>query len=216
MSVLRLVAILLLAAVEAGAQTRLAKQEDVAALQSSTSSLGAGLGAETAARLAQDEAIAVSTNSLQDNIDAEAAARIAKDNEIAVATTSLASGGTPPNTLESSTTIKASLLISNGGHFVSSGTAPTILNCGTGATVVGNDIAGRVTWGTGAPGNCTIIFHTPFAAPPVCVANTSGVTFPPMMVTSAPTATQVGLDIDPSYGGNPGDKFWYICIGLGN
>jgi len=51
-------------------------------------------------------------------------------------------------------------------------TLPTVAgSCGTGPTIVGSDLAGKVTTGTGSPTSCTITFQKAFAVAPACVGN---------------------------------------------
>ena len=58
------------------------------------------------------------------------------------------------------------------GHVISSGTAPSVSSCGTGTpSVVGTDMAGVITTGTGSPTACTLNFVTPYVNSPVCVCS---------------------------------------------
>lgn len=53
-----------------------------------------------------------------------------------------------------------------------SGTAPALTSCGTSPTIVGTDVAGTVTMGTGTPTGCVITFNVAYAAaatPPHCL-----------------------------------------------
>ena len=53
-----------------------------------------------------------------------------------------------------------------------SGTAPVLTACGTTPAIVGTDVAGTVTMGTGTPTGCVITFNVPYAAaatPPHCL-----------------------------------------------
>lgn len=53
-----------------------------------------------------------------------------------------------------------------------SGTAPALTTCGTSPAIVGTDVAGTVTMGTGSPTGCVITFNVPYAAaatPPHCL-----------------------------------------------
>jgi len=55
-------------------------------------------------------------------------------------------------------------------HLRTSGPTPTLgAACGPGATIVGSEIAGEVTMGTGAPTSCTINFSVGYASPPLCI-----------------------------------------------
>lgn len=52
------------------------------------------------------------------------------------------------------------------------GTAPVLTTCGTSPAIVGTDVAGTVTMGTGSPTGCVITFNVPYAAsatPPHCL-----------------------------------------------
>jgi hypothetical protein len=72
-------------------------------------------------------------------------------------------GGTP--TLASGT---LSGLTHLAGHQDVTGTAPTLTSCGTSPSIVGSDIAGQVTMGTGTPTGCTITFASAYTAAPLC------------------------------------------------
>jgi hypothetical protein len=63
-------------------------------------------------------------------------------------------------------------IISN-AHIVTSGTDPTITaNCGTAPSVVGDDVNGRITVGTGGTAtSCTLTFAQAWATAPSCVSN---------------------------------------------
>lgn len=50
-----------------------------------------------------------------------------------------------------------------------SGTAPALTSCGTSPAIVGTDVAGTVTMGTGTPTGCVITFNVPYVAAPHCV-----------------------------------------------
>src|SRR5207244_1187370 len=60
------------------------------------------------------------------------------------------------------------------GHQIMTGTTPTVgsgaSDCGTSASIGGNDSAGRVTVGTSNGSQCTITFATSWPNPPVCSA----------------------------------------------
>lgn len=46
---------------------------------------------------------------------------------------------------------------------------PALTSCGTTPAIVGTDMAGTVTMGTGTPTGCVITFATPYASAPICV-----------------------------------------------
>ena len=62
------------------------------------------------------------------------------------------------------------LTITTTNHQVTSGTAPSLTSCGTGATVAGNDTNGRITVGTGGFTACVVTFAAAYATAPVCYA----------------------------------------------
>jgi hypothetical protein len=90
-------------------------------------------------------------------------------------------------------------------------------DCGTGATLVGSDDAGKVTLGTPDPtlpvtGTCTLTFGVPYSVnAPACSASneTNGGGFPAPMGTRTTTTTLV---LGSSTGSNPGDVISYVCI----
>jgi hypothetical protein len=90
-------------------------------------------------------------------------------------------------------------------------------DCGTGAAVVGSDVAGKVTIGTPDPtipstGTCTLEFSVPPLNPPACSAvnETNGGGFPAPMGTKTTTTT---LMLGSSSGWIPGDVVTYSCVG---
>lgn len=57
-------------------------------------------------------------------------------------------------------------------HLTTSGTAPSLGACGTSPSITGNDIAGKVTVGTGGIAtSCTITFASAYASAPHCFIN---------------------------------------------
>ena len=111
--------------------------------------------------------------------------------------------------------IAAALLLWPG----TSSAAPLLLgqDCGAGAQVVGSDVAGKVTIGTGSDANsCTLTFSLPFPNAPACTAmNETSSGAPPGPVGTV--TSRAGLLLDG--GGskavtlNPGDVVSYLCIG---
>ena len=97
--------------------------------------------------------------------------------------------------------------VQNSGHIVSSGTVPSVSSCGTGTpSVVGTDLAGIITTGTGSPTACTLTFASPYQTnAPVCVCSpNAGVS---CGVTSAST-TAVTFTLSVTETG-----INYICFG---
>jgi hypothetical protein len=88
-------------------------------------------------------------------------------------------------------------------------------DCGTGASIVGSDAAGKVTLGTPDPlipstGTCTVTFSVPYTNPPACSATneTNGGGFP--APTGAKT-TNTTIVLGSSGGSVPGDVISYTC-----
>ena len=78
-------------------------------------------------------------------------------------------------------------------------------DCGTGASIVGSDSAGKVTLGA-APSSCTLTFSVPYTNAPACTT------------TDETSGRGVGLATSPSgvvlngpYPFNAGDVIDYIC-----
>jgi hypothetical protein len=65
----------------------------------------------------------------------------------------------------------AAFTLSFDGRFmpVGSGTAPALTSCGTSPAIVGTDVAGTVTMGTGTPTGCVITFNVAYIAAPHCI-----------------------------------------------
>ena len=117
------------------------------------------------------------------------------------------------STTDPTGTMTERLRIDQYGHLIAPQTStPTLSNCGSGGTIVGNDISGQFTVGTGAT-QCTVIFAHTFAGtgftPQCSVTEHEGVPYNYAVVAAA----FIVNSIDPS--GNPitGTTFEYICIG---
>jgi hypothetical protein len=69
----------------------------------------------------------------------------------------------------------AAFTLSFDGRFmpVGSGTAPALTSCGTSPAIVGTDVAGTVTMGTGTPTGCVITFNVAYIAAPHCIVRGS-------------------------------------------
>jgi len=84
--------------------------------------------------------------------------------------------------------------------------APALASCGTGPTSSGNDVAGKITLGTGGATGCVLTFNSPWTNPPACVV-TNETTANLFRATS--TKTQVTF----SGTGLGGDVLAYLCLG---
>lgn len=97
--------------------------------------------------------------------------------------------------------------IDSAGHIRTAGTAPTLSACGVTPTILGNDIAGKVTTGSGVITSCTLTFDTAWTSAPACTVNDEtaiqlirGVsTTTTLIITSATAITSQVIS--------------YICIG---
>lgn len=110
--------------------------------------------------------------------------------------------------LDWSATAPNVILLENDPHLEVVGITPAVTSCGTGPTIVGNDIVGEVTVGTGAPTTCGITFFQAWNGPPVCniSSDTDQVTF-----TVARTTTDI--TINASAGLTAASKMTYHCVG---
>lgn len=83
---------------------------------------------------------------------------------------------------------------------------PSVTSCGTGATVSGSNIAGKITTGTGTVTSCTLTFSQAMPTTPVCMAtrSTTGITFG--VTTTTTSATILVSASSPSLTIN------YICV----
>jgi hypothetical protein len=84
-------------------------------------------------------------------------------------------------------------------------------DCGTGASMVGADAAGKVTLGYNAD-TCTITFSVAWPNAPACTATneTNGGGRPAMVGVST---TKTALRMDPKYPWLEGDVISYLCVG---
>lgn len=93
----------------------------------------------------------------------------------------------------------------SGGHLVLVTPAPTPSSCGSGPTIVGNDVGGTVTEGTGASG-CTLTFGSTYTTAPTCnISSEAGLGF-----TFATTATTLVIT---NVGALSSTKLDYFCSG---
>lgn len=86
-------------------------------------------------------------------------------------------------------------------------TAPALTSCGTSPAIVGTDIAGEVTMGTGAPTGCVITFNAAYTGAPFCTVTWQGTPLATQtyaISTTAITTTQTATS---------SNKLDYHCIG---
>jgi hypothetical protein len=89
---------------------------------------------------------------------------------------------------------------------IGNGTAPALTSCGTSPTIVGSDLAGTVTMGTGAPTGCVITFARPYISAPACVVTWQAAPLLSQSYTISNTAVTLVQTATSS------DKVNYSCI----
>lgn len=95
------------------------------------------------------------------------------------------------------------------GHLQVNGKAPTLANCGTGASPVsGTDVGGSFTMGAGNPSHCTVTFSTPWGVAPSCIINNQTTATAARVSAITPTGFTVTLAK-----GESSDVLNYICVG---
>jgi hypothetical protein len=92
------------------------------------------------------------------------------------------------------------------GHLSTTGTASSVTNCGTSPTILGTDIAGQVTMGTGSPTTCTILFASAYVKAPFCSVDWQTNLG---LFTFASTTNTIGL----TQTSNSSSVVNFICIG---
>lgn len=86
-------------------------------------------------------------------------------------------------------------------------------DCGTGASIVGSDQAGKVTLGEG-PTTCTLGFFTPFVNPPACIAvNETNGGGSASAATLGMRSTKTTAVVDGRTPVTEGDVISYLCLG---
>ena len=95
-----------------------------------------------------------------------------------------------------------------GSHVSSRGFTPSVSSCGSSPSVAGDDTAGIITTGTGAPTACTLTFAVAYTYAPVCTPNTSSTSSNASMA-SAPSTTAVTINLSS---GLTSGKIYYYCI----
>lgn len=93
-----------------------------------------------------------------------------------------------------------------GSHIVATGTVPTASSCGSGPAIVGTDMAGTLTVGTGVVSSCTVTFAAQWVNPPACsVASNAAIASQTLAITTS-TFIVGGTSVS-------GDIIPYICLG---
>jgi hypothetical protein len=115
----------------------------------------------------------------------------------------------PGATLE----VSGNVTVSGAGHVRAAGGASAPLpgiGCGTGASIAGSDVAGRVTIGTFAGSSCVIAFGTAWSPNrPVCYF-TNETQVQPLSVTAGDT---ISVTFSAAVTLTTGDVIGYICLG---
>jgi len=96
------------------------------------------------------------------------------------------------------------------GHVVTAGSAPTPSSCGSGSpSVAGNDVAGRITVGTGGIAtSCTLTFVQIWGNAPICTVDDESTS-----LLLKPVASTTTLVISAATPFGASDKLTYHCIG---
>lgn len=113
----------------------------------------------------------------------------------------------------SSTNISNTGYITNVGSFTqrgiinTTGTIPTATSCGTDPSVVGTNLAGTITVGSGVTTACTLNFSAGYSADPSCVMtiNTSAVTGGITSISSSSATFSFSATVG-------GGKIYYHCF----
>lgn len=94
-----------------------------------------------------------------------------------------------------------------GGHVEISSTTPSVSSCGTSPSIVGNDMAGKVTIGGGVVTSCTVTFVGSWTNAPACWTNSNTAL---TSFTATTTATTLTFGAGATFGG---DVIMYGCLG---
>jgi len=94
------------------------------------------------------------------------------------------------------------------GIGLGSTTAPALTSCGTSPAIVGTDLAGTVTMGTGTPTGCVITFNTAKSAAPHCVVTWIATPLASQSYATSTTAITLTQTATSS------NVVKYICVGL--
>lgn len=96
---------------------------------------------------------------------------------------------------------------SDGTHLIVAGPAPVLTSCGTTPTVVGNDMAGLITTGSGAT-TCTATFAKAYVVAPACVVTIQGSVVATPTYTTTTAAIVFTVDIAST-------AYAYVCMSTG-
>ncbi len=125
-----------------------------------------------------------------------------------------ATGNSPDGTSGDYTITIGASTVSRGhlgvdGHIHTLGVSPGVSSCGSSPSIVGNDIAGRITVGTGGLAtSCTITFNQAWASDPICIVADESTS-----ILLKPAATTGTLVISGALAFGAGDKLVYHCLG---
>lgn len=99
--------------------------------------------------------------------------------------------------------------ITQDGQINYKGTAPAVSACGSSPSIVGNDVTGRVTVGTGGVAtSCTVTFNATWTNAPICVANNETTT---LLARASATATVLTITSASAF--TASDTIGYRCFG---
>jgi len=101
----------------------------------------------------------------------------------------------------------AGVNVSSTAHVRATGTSPAVTVCGGSPSIVGSDLAFRVTIGTTASNACTMTFAATYTNAPSCVVYPEGAAAAPRITTSA-TAIVFGTTVTDS------GVYHVHCIGV--
>lgn len=93
-------------------------------------------------------------------------------------------------------------------HVLGNGSAPSVSTCGTTPSIVGTDMAGKVTIGTGVVTSCTLTFATAWGNAPSCFANDESTS---LLVSTATTTTVLTITSATTMATN---VIAYGCLGF--
>lgn len=100
----------------------------------------------------------------------------------------------------------SSVTIPRTGHIIGGASGPALTSCGTSPAIVGSDIAGTVTMGTGAPTGCVITFARAYVAAPPCVVSWQATPLATQSYTISTTAITLTQTATSS------NKVNYVCV----
>lgn len=119
----------------------------------------------------------------------------------------LSASGVPTCQTVVAADIAAALASGISGHLESTGTTPALSgSCGTSPSVVGTDVAGKVTTGSVAPSSCVLTFATAWTNAPSCMVTNETTANVARAVSSTTVVTLTGTMI-------AGDVLSYLCVG---